>query len=58
MNIVVYNIVPKLKNDYSLLVLFIILSKATIGINKKRTRPIANYIKPTKSNKPKRDNIN
>ena len=58
MNIVVYNIIPKPENNYSLLVLSIILLKATIGISKKRTQPIANYIKPTKSSKPKGNNIN
>jgi hypothetical protein len=58
LNIVVYNIVPKLENNYSLLVPSIIFPKATIGINKKRIWSIANYIKPTKSSKPKRNNIN
>jgi hypothetical protein len=58
LNIVVYNIVPKPEDNYFLLVLFIIFPKATIGINKKRTQSIANYIKPTKSNKPKGNNIN
>jgi hypothetical protein len=58
LDIVVYNIVPKLENNYSLLVSSIILSKATIGISKKKIQSIANYIKPTKSSKPKRDNIN
>jgi hypothetical protein len=58
LNIIVYNIVPKLENNYFLLVLSIILSKAIIDISKKRIQPIANYIKPTKSNKPKGNNIN
>jgi hypothetical protein len=58
LNIVVYNIVPKLENNYSLLISSIILPKATIGISKKKIQPIANYAKPTKSSKPKRDNIN
>ena len=58
MNIVVYNIVSKLENNYSLLVPSIILFKAIINIDKKRTQPIANYIKPTKSSKFKRNNIN
>jgi hypothetical protein len=58
LNIVVYNIVPKLEDNYSLLVSFIIFPEAIININKKRTQLIANYIKPTKSNKPKRNNIN
>jgi hypothetical protein len=58
LNIVVYNIVPKPENNYSLPVPSIILPKATIDIGKKRTQPIANYIKPTKSSKPKRNNIN
>jgi hypothetical protein len=58
LNIVIYNIIPKPENNYFLLVPPIILPKATIGISKKRIQPIANYIKPTKSSKPKRDNIN
>ena len=58
MNIIVYNIVLKPENNYSLLVFPIILPKATIDISKKRTQPIANYIKPTKNSKLKRDNIN
>ena len=58
MNIIVYNIVPKLENNYSLLVSPIILFKATISISKKRTQPITNYIKLTKSSKPKRNKWN
>ena len=58
MNIIVYNIVPKLENNYFLPVSSIILLKATIDISKKRIQPIANYIKPTKSSKPKGNNIN
>ena len=58
MDIVVYNIVPKPENDYFLPVSPIIFSKVAIGINKKRIQPIVSYIKPTKSSKPKRDNIN
>jgi hypothetical protein len=58
LDIIVYNIVPKPENNYFLLISPIILPKAAIGIGKKRTQPIASYIKPTKSNKPKRDNIN
>jgi hypothetical protein len=50
--------VSKPETNYSLLVPFIIFPKATININKKRTQPIANYIKFTKSSKPKRNNIN
>ena len=50
--------VLKLEDDYSLLVLPVILPKAAIGIGKKRIQPIASYMKPTKSSKPKRDNIN
>jgi hypothetical protein len=50
--------VPKPEDNYSLPVPPIILPEATIGIGKKRTQPIASYIKPTKSSKPKRDNIN
>jgi len=58
LNIVVYNIIPKPEDNYSLLVFPVILPEAAIDIGKKRTQPIASYIKPTKSNKPKRDNIN
>jgi hypothetical protein len=58
LNIVVYNIVPKPEDNYSLPVPPIILPKATIDIGKKRTQPVASYIKPIKSSKPKRDNIN
>jgi hypothetical protein len=58
LNIVVYNIVPKSEDNYSLPVPPTILLKATIGIGKKRTQPIANYIKSTKSSKSKGDNIN
>jgi hypothetical protein len=58
LDIVVYNIVPKPEDDYSLLVSPIIFPEAAIGIGKKRTQPIASYTKPTKSSKPKRDNIN
>jgi hypothetical protein len=50
--------IPKPENNYSLLVSPIMLLKATIDMSKKRTQPIANYMKPTKSSKPKRDNIN
>jgi hypothetical protein len=57
LDIIVYNIVLKLENNYSLLVLPIILPKAIIEINKRKTQSIANYIKPTKSNKPKENNI-
>jgi hypothetical protein len=58
LNIIVYNIISKLENNYSLLVSSIIFPEATIDIGKERTQFTANYIKPTKSNKPKRDNIN
>jgi hypothetical protein len=58
LNIVVYNIVSKPEDNYSLPVSPIILPEAAIGIDKKRTQPIASYIKPTKSSKPKRNNIN
>jgi hypothetical protein len=58
LDIVVYNIVLKPKDNYFLPVLPIIFPEAAIGIGKKRTQPIASYIKPTKSSKPKRDNIN
>jgi len=50
--------VPKPENDYFLPVLPVILPEIAIGINKKRTQPAASYMKPTKSSKPKRDNIN
>jgi hypothetical protein len=50
--------VPKPEDDYSLPVPPVMLSKAAIGMGKKRTQPAASYIKPTKSSKPKRDNIN
>jgi hypothetical protein len=58
LNIIIYNIVPKLEDNYFLLVSSIILSKTAIDIDKKRIQPIANYIKFTKSSKPKRNNIN
>jgi hypothetical protein len=58
LNIIVYNIVPKLENNYFLLVPSIILSKAIININKKKTQFIANYMKSIKSSKLKRNNIN
>jgi hypothetical protein len=58
LNIIVYNIVPKLEDNYFLLVLPIIFPEIAIGINKKKTQPIASYIKPIKSSKPKGDNIN
>jgi hypothetical protein len=58
LDIIVYNIVPKPENNYSLPVSPIIFSKAAINIDKKRIQPIASYIKPTKSSKFKRDNIN
>jgi hypothetical protein len=58
LNIVVYNIVPKPEDNYSLPVFPVIFPKAAIGIGKKRTQSIASYIKPTKSSKPKGNNIN
>ena len=58
MNIIIYNIIPKLENNYSLLISFIIFLNTIINIDKKRTQPIANYIKPIKSSKPKGNNIN
>jgi cytochrome c oxidase assembly protein Cox11 len=58
LNIIVYNIIPKPENNYFLLVPSIIFPEAAIDIGKKRTQPIANYIKPTKNSKPKGDNIN
>jgi hypothetical protein len=48
----------KPEDNYFLPVPPIILSEAAINIGKKRTQPIASYIKPTKSSKPKRNNIN
>ena len=50
--------VSKPENNYSLLVPPIMLPEATISINKRRTQPVANYAKPTKSSKPKGNNIN
>jgi hypothetical protein len=50
--------VPKPEDNYSLPVSPIIFSETTIGIGKKRIQPIANYMKSTKSSKPKKDNIN
>jgi hypothetical protein len=50
--------VPKPEDNYFLPVPPVILSKVAIDIDKKRTQPVASYIKPTKSSKPKRDNIN
>jgi hypothetical protein len=58
LNIIVYNIISKPENNYFLLVSSIILPETTIDISKKRTQLIANYIKLTKSNKSKRNNIN
>jgi hypothetical protein len=58
LNIIIYNIVPKPENNYSLLVPSIIFPEAIIDIDKKRIQPIANYIKSTKSSKPKGNNIN
>ena len=50
--------VLKPEDNYSLPVPSIILPKATIGIDKKRTQSAASYIKSTKSSKLKRNNIN
>jgi hypothetical protein len=58
LDIVVYNIVPKPEDNYFLLVSPIIFPKIAINIGKKRTQPIASYIKSIKSSKPKGDNIN
>jgi hypothetical protein len=58
LDIVVYNIVPKPENNYFLPVPPIILPEIAIGISKKRTQPIASYMKPIKSSKPKGNNIN
>jgi hypothetical protein len=58
LDIIVYNIVPKPEDNYSLLVLPVIFPKTAIGISKKRTQPIASYMKSIKSSKPKENNIN
>jgi hypothetical protein len=58
LNIVVYNIIPKPENNYFLLVFPIIFLKAIIGIGKKKTQYITNYIKLIKNSKPKENNIN
>jgi hypothetical protein len=58
LDIVVYNIVSKPENNYSLLVSPIIFPEIAIDIGKKRIQSIASYIKPTKNSKPKGDNIN
>jgi hypothetical protein len=50
--------VPKPEDNYSLPVPPIIFPEATTGMGKKRTQPVASYMKPTKSSKPKGDNIN
>jgi hypothetical protein len=50
--------VPKPEDDYFLLVFPVIFPEIAIDIDKKRTQSIASYIKPTKSSKLKRDNIN
>ena len=50
--------VSKPENNYFLPVPPIIFPEAAIDIGKKRTQPIASYMKPTKSSKPKGDNIN
>ena len=50
--------VPKSEDNYFLLVPSIIFPETAIDIGKKRTQPIASYIKPIKNSKPKRDNIN
>jgi hypothetical protein len=50
--------VPKPEDNYSLPVPPVIFPKAAIDIDKKRTQPITSYIKPTKSSKPKGNNIN
>jgi hypothetical protein len=47
----------KPEDNYFLLVPPIIFPEAAIDIGKKRTQPVANYIKPTKSSKSKRNNI-
>jgi hypothetical protein len=49
--------VPKPEDDYSLPVPPVMLPEAAIGIGEKRTQPAASYTKPTKSSKPKGDNI-
>ena len=58
MNIVIYNIVSKPEDNYSLLVSPVILPEIAIDIGKKRIQSIASYIKPIKSSKSKGNNIN
>ena len=58
MDIIVYNIVPKLEDNYFLPVSPIIFPEVIINMGKKRIQSIASYIKPTKSSKPKGNNIN
>jgi hypothetical protein len=53
LNIVIYNIILKPENNYSLLVSPIIFPEATIDIGKKKTQPIANYINLLKVVNPK-----
>jgi hypothetical protein len=50
--------IPKPENNYFLPVSSIIFPEVAIDIGKKRIQSIASYIKPIKSSKPKRDNIN
>jgi hypothetical protein len=50
LDIIVYNIVSKSEDNYFLPISPIILPKATIDIGKKRTQPIASYIKPKGNN--------
>jgi hypothetical protein len=58
LDIVVYNIVPKPEDNYSLPVSSIIFPEAIIDMGKKRTQPAASYMKPIKSSKLKGNNIN
>jgi hypothetical protein len=50
--------VSKPEDNYFLLVPPIIFPEIAINIDKKKIQSIASYIKPTKSNKPKENNIN
>jgi hypothetical protein len=54
---VVHDMVPKPEDDYSLPVPPVMLLETATGMGEKRTQPAANYAKPTKSSKPKGDDI-
>ena len=57
LDVVVYDMVPKPEDDYSLPVPPVMLPEAATGMGEKRTQPAASYAKPTKSSKPKGDNV-